>query len=187
MMTAVRLYIEFFLTGLFAVGGGLATLPFLYEMSARTGWFSNQDILNLIAVSESTPGAIGINMATYAGFTTLGPAGGVLATLALITPSIIIIILISKVLEKFRDSAVVKGIFRGLRPASTAMIAAAGLGVARLALLRTDMLAGGNFLQVFNLPAIALAVILFVCMRKFKIHVIAYIGIAALAGILIGF
>lgn len=187
MMTAIRLCCEFFLTGLFAVGGGLATLPFLYEMSARTGWFTNQDILNLIAISESTPGAIGINMATYAGFITLGVGGGILATLALVTPSIIIIILISKVLEKFRDSTVVKGIFRGLRPASTAMIAAAGLGVARLALLRPDMFETGNILKIFNFPAIALAAALFWGMRKFKIHVIAYIGIAALAGILIGF
>ena len=78
MMTAIKLYLEFFFTGLFAVGGGLATLPFLYEMSARTGWFTNQDILNLIAISESTPGAIGINMSTYAGFVTMGIGGGIL-------------------------------------------------------------------------------------------------------------
>jgi len=137
MMTAIKLYLEFFFTGLFAVGGGLATLPFLYEISARTGWFTNQDILNMIAISESTPGAIGINMSTYAGFVTMGIGGGILATLALISPSIIIIVMISKVLEKFRDSKLVQGIFKGLRPASTGLIAAAGLGVAKLALLHT--------------------------------------------------
>lgn len=184
MMTAIRLYLEFFFTGLFAVGGGLATLPFLYEMSARTQWFSNQDILNLIAISESTPGAIGINMATYAGYVTLGIGGGILATLALVTPSIIIIVIISKALEKFRDSKVVQGIFKGLRPAATGLIAAAGLGVARLALLH----AGEEFgLSMFNIPAICFGVILFCCMKKWKIHVIAYIGIAAVVGILIGF
>ena len=181
MMTAVRLYLEFFFTGLFAVGGGLATLPFLYEISARTGWFSNQDILNLIAISESTPGAIGINMSTYAGYVTLGVGGGVLATLALISPSLIVIVMISKVLEKFRDSKIVQGIFKGLRPASTGLIAAAGLGVAKLALLRT-----GEGIS-FNIPAICFAVILFCCMKKWKIHVIAYIGIAAVVGILVGF
>lgn len=181
MMTALRLYFEFFFTGLFAVGGGLATLPFLYEMSARTGWFSNQDILNLIAISESTPGAIGINMSTYAGYVTLGIGGGILATLALISPSIIVIVMISKVLEKFRDSKVVKGIFKGLRPASTGLIAAAGLGVAKLALLHT-----GEGISL-NISGIIFAVILFLCMKKWKIHVIAYIGIAAAVGIMVGF
>ena len=153
MMTAVRLYLEFFFTGLFAVGGGLATLPFLYEMSARTGWFSNQDILNLIAISESTPGAIGINMSTYAGYVTLGIGGGIL----------------------------VKGIFKGLRPASTGLIAAAGLGVAKLALLHT-----GEGISL-NISGIIFAVILFLCMKNWKIHVIAYIGIAAAVGIMVGF
>lgn len=67
-MILLRLMYEFCKTGLFAVGGGLATLPFLYEMAEKTGWFTNQDILNLVAISESTPGAIGINMSTYVGF-----------------------------------------------------------------------------------------------------------------------
>ena len=181
MMTAIKLYLEFFFTGLFAVGGGLASLPFLYEISARTGWFTNQDILNLIAISESTPGAIGINMSTYAGFVTMGIGGGILATLALISPSIIIIVMISKVLEKFRDSKLVQGIFKGLRPASTGLIAAAGLGVAKLALLHT-----GEGISL-NIPAIVFAAALFACMKKWKIHVIAYIGIAAVVGILVGF
>lgn len=113
MMTLIQLCIEFFKTGLFAVGGGLATLPFLYEMSEKTGWFTEQDILNLIAISESTPGAIGINMATYAGYITEGVVGGIMATLALACPSIIVIILISKFLDRFKDSPVVQGIFQG--------------------------------------------------------------------------
>lgn len=188
MMTAIRLYCEFFLTGLFAVGGGLATLPFLYEMSAKTGWFSSQDILNLIAVSESTPGAIGINMATYAGYVTLGIGGGILATLALVTPSIVIIVAISRVLERFRDSALVQGIFKGLRPASTGLIAAAGLGVAKLALLKLDLYKStGNVPDAVNLPAIVFAVILFCAMKKCKVHVIVFIGISAAVGILVGF
>ena len=133
MTLYLRLMFEFFKTGLFAVGGGLATLPFLYEMSAATGWFTSQDIMNLIAVSESTPGAIGINMSTYVGFITAGLPGAILATLALAAPSVIVIILISKVLDKFKDSPVVQGVFKGLRPASTALIAAAGLNVAQFA------------------------------------------------------
>ena len=139
MTTILQLIFEFFKTGLFAVGGGLATLPFLYDIAEKTGWYTNQDILNLIAISESTPGAIGINMATYVGFLTEGVVGGILATLALIAPSLIIIIIISKVLDQFKSSPVVQGVFKGLRPASTGLIVAAGVSVAELAFLNLDV------------------------------------------------
>ena len=133
MLIYIRLFYEFFKTGLFAIGGGLATLPFLYEISEKTGWFTTQDISNMIAVSESTPGAIGINMSTYVGFHTAfsyyGYAGailgGIVSTLSLIIPSIIIIEVISGFLKKFRESKLVQDIFYGLRPASTALIASA--------------------------------------------------------------
>ena len=92
MMLILELCFRFFCCGLFAVGGGLATLPFLYNISKETGWYTFSDISNMIAVSESTPGPMGVNMATYVGFTTAGPAGAVIATLGLITPSIIVII-----------------------------------------------------------------------------------------------
>ena len=190
MMTAVRLYIEFFLTGLFAVGGGLATLPFLYEMSARTGWFSNQDILNLIAVSESPPGAIGINMATYVGYHIAGIPGAVLATLGLIAPSIIVILIIAGFLARFRESKLVDSAFKGLRPASTALICAAGLSVAKNVLLHTAVLGEGEGLGrvltgLFNWKAVALAAAVFVCMRAKplkKLHPIVFIGISAVIG-----
>ena len=139
MTTILQLIFEFFKTGLFAVGGGLATLPFLYDIAEKTGWYTNQDILNLIAISESTPGAIGINMATYVGFLTEGVVGGILATLALIAPSLIIIIIISKVLDQFKSSPVVQGVFKGLRHASTGLIVAAGVSVAELAFLNLDV------------------------------------------------
>ena len=102
-MILIRLFFEFFKAGLFAIGGGLATLPFLQEISQSTGWFTQQDLLDLIAISESTPGAIGVNAATYAGFHTYGLVGGIVATLGLIAPSIIIIILVSKVLERVTE------------------------------------------------------------------------------------
>ena len=129
-MIYLELIYRFFLTGLFSVGGGLATLPFLYEMSNTTHWFSHADIADMIAVSESTPGAIGINMATYAGFKTAGVPGGICATVGLAAPSIIIILIIAQFLKKFRDSKAVNRVFYGLRPASIAMITAAGLNVA---------------------------------------------------------
>ena len=124
-MIYLRLAWEFFKTGLFSVGGGLATLPFLYAMSAKTGWFTATDISNMIAISESTPGPMGINMATYVGFTSFGVIGTFLAPLSLVLPSIIVIIIVAKILDAFKESKLVSDIFSGLRPASTAMIAAA--------------------------------------------------------------
>lgn len=123
-MIFLRLFYEFFKTGLFAIGGGLATLPFLQEMAVNTGWFTLDELTDMIAVSESTPGPIGVNMASYAGFSAAGIPGALIATLGLITPSVIIIILISGFLKRFKDSPYVSAVFTGLRPASTALIAA---------------------------------------------------------------
>lgn len=106
-----QLFWQFFKTGLFAVGGGLATLPFLQEMSRLTHWFTTTDIADMVAVSESTPGPLGVNMATYVGFKTAGFAGGAIATLGLIAPSIIIILIIARMLRRFQSSAIVSQIF----------------------------------------------------------------------------
>ena len=188
MMTILRLIAEFFKTGLFAVGGGLATLPFLYEMGEKTGWFTAQDVLNLLAVSESTPGPIGINMSTYVGFITAGIPGAVVASLALTAPCVIVILLVIQVLDKFKDSPLVEGIFKALRPASIGMITAALLGVVQESLLHFEAFAGWNtVLSVFNWKGIALAVVLWFIMKKWKTHPIAYIAIAAAAGIVFGF
>ncbi|MCR5527365.1 MAG: chromate transporter [Lachnospiraceae bacterium] len=187
MLLALRLFAEFFKTGLFAVGGGLATLPFLYELSAVTGWFSTSDIANMIAVSESTPGPMGVNMATYVGFSSLGVVGGVIATLGLVAPSVIIIVIVAGFMKKFKDSELVGKIFYGLRPASTALIAAAGLGVAKISFLRIEVFEKSrNIADLFNLPMIVLAVIIFVALKKFKLHPIIYIFAAAVAGVVFG-
>lgn len=183
-MIWLQLFMEFFKTGLFAVGGGLATLPFLYDMSSSTGWFTAKDIADLIAVSESTPGPMGINMATYVGYKTVGILGGLVATLGLIFPSIVVIILISKILEKFKESTLVKKVFYGLRPASTALIAAAGLGVAKISLLNLELFKeSGSFLDLFHWKCIVLAIAVYVGVKKFKKHPIMYIALSALIGI----
>lgn len=184
-MILLQLMFEFCKTGLFSVGGGLATLPFLYEMAEKTGWFTNQDILNLIAISESTPGAIGINMSTYVGFLTSGVPGAICATLALAAPSVVIIVLIAKCMDKFKNSPIVAAVFKGLRPASTGLIVAAGLSVAQMAFLKGDLshiTQVSDLLSDINFPAIALAVVLFVLLRKFKLHPILYIAAAAVIG-----
>lgn len=187
-MTLLRLMFEFFKTGLFAVGGGLATLPFLYEISDKTGWFSHADIADMIAISESTPGAIGINMSTYAGFKTAGIPGGILATLSLAAPSLIIILIIAKFLNKFRDNPNVEGAFYGLRPASIAMITAAGLNVAKVALVNIPAFqASGSLADLFLPKAIVLGILIFVGQKKLNWSPILFIAISAVVGVVLKF
>ena len=187
-MTLLQLMFEFFKTGLFAVGGGLATLPFLYEISDKTGWFTHSDIADMIAISESTPGAIGINMSTYAGFKTAGLPGGILATLSLAAPSVIIILIIAKFLNKFRDNPNVEGAFYGLRPASIAMITAAGLNVARVALVNIPAFqASGSLADLFLPKAIILGILIFIGQRKLDWSPILFIAISAAVGIVFRF
>ena len=188
-MIYLLLFINFFKTGLFSIGGGLATLPFLYEMSNRTHWFSTSDIADMIAISESTPGAIGINMSTYAGFKTAGYSGGVLATVALATPSLIIILIISGFLQKFKESRHVQNALYGLRPASIAMITAAGLNVAKVALINLDAFqASHNPADLFLWKAILLGIIIFGGQKLFpKIHPVAFIVFSAVVGVVFRF
>ena len=120
----LRLYYEFFKTGLFAIGGGMATLPFLHDIGQTTGWYTQAQLMNMLAVSESTPGPIGINMATYVGYTVGGIPGAIIATIGEVTPSIIVILIVAMMLKKFRDSKYVNDAFYGLRPASTGLIGA---------------------------------------------------------------
>lgn len=189
-MILLKLYFEFFKTGLFAVGGGLATIPFLQELGAATGWFTDTDLTTMLAVSESTPGPIGVNMATYVGFDVAGVPGAVVATLGLITPSIIIILIIAGILGKFRQSRAVNAVFLGLRPASTALIASAGLSVAVSVLVAAG--AGANGLSqtlAFRWELAVLAVAVFACMQHTKlkkIHPVAFIALSALIGIVFG-
>ncbi len=139
IQTAVQLFWEFFKVGLFAVGGGPATLPFLMDLTSEFDWFTMQELTNMIAVSESTPGPLGLNMATYAGFTTLGYFGGAVSTLGLVLPSVVIIILIARFLANFSQNTYVKAAFFGIRPAVTALIAAAVFQLCRVSLfVRTE-------------------------------------------------
>ena len=192
MMLYLRLFWEFFKTGLFAVGGGMATLPFLYSMSDATGWFSHAQLADMIAVSESTPGPIGVNMATYVGFSTAGVPGAVVATLGLITPSVIIILIIARVLAAFRQNKVVDAAFYGLRPCSVGLIAAAGLLVVKIALFDVDLYKQtGMLMNLFQWKAIALAAVLIVLTRYVKplkkLHPVFFILGSAAVGALFSF
>ena len=183
-MTYLLLFWEFFKTGLFAIGGGLATIPFLMDMAEKYPWFTKAELSNMIAVSESTPGPIGINMATYVGFTTGGPLGSITATSALVLPSLIVVMIIAGFLQKFRDNRIVKDTFYCLRPAVIGML------FVSLASLVSPLLinfAGTSFLEIFNLKALALFGVLLFGILKFKKHPIVYIAIGAIVGIIFKF
>ncbi len=134
MNVYLELFIEFFQIGLFAIGGGPATIPFLMDLPSRHDWYEVSDVANMLAVSESTPGPIGINMATYAGYNAAGLLGGVVATMSLVLPSLIVIILIAKLLSNFSENMFVKSSFGMIRPAVTGLIATAVYGIFRTAL-----------------------------------------------------
>ncbi len=189
-MIYLRLFFEFFQVGLFSIGGGLATLPFLANLGNRTGWFTTVDLANMVAISESTPGPMGINMATYVGFHIGGIPGGVIAVLGLITPSIAIILVISLFLRRFRQNKLVDGLFYGLRPASTGLICAALLHVCSITFFFRQIPQPGPELvqtELFHWPAIFLSVSVFFAMRQKhlkQIHPLIFIALSAVAGVL---
>ena len=176
-MIYLRLFWEFFKTGLFALGGGMATVPFLFDIGARTGWFTASELANMIAISESTPGPIGVNMATYVGFRSAGVLGGIVATIGLATPSVIIILIVAKILSKFRNNPIVDTVFKYLRPAVIGLIMFALWQLVPLTFLGADR-------NILILPVLAFAVLLF-CLLKFKkVHPIVWIGVGAVFGII---
>ncbi len=204
MSVYLRLFWEFFKTGLFAVGGGMATLPFLHDIGESTGWYTQADLMNMLAVSESTPGPIGINMATYVGFTVGsshgGTAGAILgalvATLGEVTPSIVVILIVAAMLKKFRDSRYVNNAFYGLRPASTGLIGAACVAVVLEVLTHVVSLGtseGGIVNRyaldgsLFDWRGLALAAVLLVLTNWVKptkkLHPIVFIVLSAVAGV----
>lgn len=187
-MIYLRLFWEFFKVGLFSVGGGLATLPFLYSLGAKTGWFSTADVANMLAVSESTPGPIGVNMATYVGFDCGGVLGGVVATLGLVTPSVIVIVLIAMALQAFRTNKYVDAAFYTLHPASTGLIAAAGWSVFALVLLNLDAVRTSyRIADLFRWKNLILFAVIWVLTNLVKpvkkLHPVVFLALAAVVGI----
>lgn len=181
-MTILTLIWEFFVTGMFAIGGGLTTFPFLMNMGQKHGWFTTEELIDMIAVSESTPGAIGVNMATYAGLKTSGMLGGVLASFALVIPSIIIIWLLIPVLDKYRKSHLVEGIFYSLRPISAGLIAAALAKIMQLSF----NLVGSNPLGAISWRSVLIFLLFFGAVQFWKrLHPILVIFIGALVGVLL--
>lgn len=182
-MIFVLLFLEFFKTGLFSVGGGLATIPFLRAMGEAYGWFDENVLSTMVALGESTPGPIGVNMATYVGYTVgsrygvLGAlSGAVISTLGLVLPSVIMILLVSKVLTAFRSNKYVDSAFYGIRPAVTGMICAAGFSMLE------NALCPGLVLDALNIKALILFLVLLVLTNKVKLHPIIYIVASGIIG-----
>lgn len=164
-MILFQLFIEFFKTGLFALGGGLATLPFLYSMADRFHWFTHGDIVNMLAISESTPGAIGVNMSTYSGFHVAGISGSLIATFGLVLPSVIIIILVARVLESFKNNRYIESGFYGIRPVVAGLICAATLSVFKVAFLKNSELDIHKIVSSIDFKSVLLFVILYMISR----------------------
>ncbi len=175
--TFLLLFFEFFKAGLFAIGGGMATIPFLFDVGEKTGWFTAAELADMIAISESTPGPIGVNMATFVGVRVAGVPGGIIATVGLVLPSVIIIIAVITLLDKIYKMASVQTVFSFLRACTVGLIANALAQVAMLTFYD-----GYNFLII---PLVLFGVF-FILMNVFKkIHPILWIALGAVAGIIL--
>lgn len=183
-MIYLELFVEFFKTGLFAIGGGLATLPFLSEMGERFGWFTSAELSRMIAIAESTPGPIGINCATYVGYEVGGILGSLIATLSLVMPSVIIIIIISSIMKKFSENRLVKDAFYGLRAGAVGLLMTVLISVCQTALLTVP---GADFIGMISWKAVILFVVMLFAVLKWKKHPLIYIGSAAVIGIIFSF
>ena len=195
-MILLQLFCEFFKTGLFAIGGGLATVPFLQDISDKTGWYTAGQLADMIAVSESTPGPMGVNMATYVGYTVgsqelggpvMGVVSAIIATLGLVAPSVIIIMIVAYFLKRFRSSKLVDGALYGLRPASVALISAAGVDILLIAVLRVDSIYRVAQ-SALSWKALVLAALVYVGthVKKLKsLHPIWFIAASAVIGVVL--
>ncbi len=183
-MDLLIMCLEFFKTGLLSIGGGLATLPFLYDLADKYPWFTRAQLSDMIAVSESTPGPIGVNMSTYAGYMVAGVPGAILATFSLVLPSIIVVLLVAKFLDKFQSSRAVQRGLGGLRPASVGLVAAAGFGILEIALSLNLTAEITAWMDWKSLVLMAVLAVLYHFKKKW--HPIVFIGLGAVAGVVLG-
>ena len=188
LWTLLLLFLEFFKTGLFAVGGGLATIPFLYDIAARYDWFTESQLADMLAISESTPGPIGINAATFAGYHAAGILGGMVATFAVVLPSFVVILTISRAYQKFRSAKLVNSAFETVRPAAVGLIGAAAINLIEAAIFPGITVTGWlQMLSQVSWIALALVVICAVVAYKVKKHPLWYIGAGAVGGLVLGY
>lgn len=170
-MIYLNLFLHFFYIGLFSFGGGYATLPFLYHLAEIKQWFTVQQLSDMIAIASITPGPVGINVATFAGFTTTGILGALIATTSIILPSFILILIISGILEQYKTNKYVQSVIYVLKPVGCGLLASVGINM---------------FIQKINLIAIIFLLVLYLISRYKKLDPLFYLGISAILGIVVG-
>ncbi len=185
-MILLELFLAFLKIGAFTFGGGYAMVPLIQSEVERMGWLTSEELIDFIAVSESTPGPLAVNMATFVGVRTAGIPGAICATLGVCLPSFVIILLVAKFFQKFKESLAVKGAMSGLKPAVIGLIAAAFVSVSK-----TVFFAGGISVSVFTGIDFWIALCIFILTAvlsfKKKVHPIVLIVLAAALGIIAGF
>ncbi|WP_010262254.1 chromate transporter [Treponema primitia] len=182
-MKLLFLFVQFFKIGLFSIGGGYATLPFLYEMADKYDWLSVENIGDMLAVAQSLPGAIGVNLSAYTGFQYAGIPGGLIASIGLISPSVIIIIIVARILNTFKESKVVDSLFSGFRPAGAGLLSAAALGALAISLYNP---AAEVWTAMFRWRECILFAAIFLLIKLLKKHPVVYIAAAGVVGIVLG-
>ncbi|HHU84945.1 MAG TPA: chromate transporter [Clostridiales bacterium] len=191
-MIFLKLFLTFFEIGLFTIGGGYAMLPLIQEEVIKNGWIAEAELINFIAVSESTPGPFAINIATYIGSimgSEFGISGGIFgafcATLGVVLPSFIIILIVAKTYEKFKKNKIIAGAMSGLKPAVIGLIAAAIINVAH-----TVFFPSGFSVATFTTPTFWVSAVIFAIMTVLalkKVNPIIIISISAVLGITVGY
>lgn len=170
-MIYLHLFWEFFKIGLFSFGGGYATIPFLYHISQVYNWYSLDELTQMVAVASITPGPVGINVATYAGLKSAGILGSALATLAEMLPSLVLVIIVSKLLRKFSDNFYVKAMIQTLKPVSCALLTSVAIGLLEP--------------EIHDIKALILIAGLLIFSWKSKKDPLFYILIAAIIGVIL--
>ena len=182
-MRLLTLFTSFFKIGLFSVGGGYAIIPFLFEMADNSGgWLTREMIGNMLAVAQSLPGPIGANLSAYTGIHYAGLPGAYTAALGLAAPSIIIMMIVARTLQAFKESTLVKNLFAGLRPAAAGLLSAAAFGAVALSLWNAKAQVWYGFIRW---KETLIFLILFFLIFKFKKHPIIYIVGAGVAGVVL--
>lgn len=172
MKIYLELFLQFFHIGVFSFGGGYATLPFLYDIAEKYHWYTTRQLTDMLAISSITPGPVGVNVATFAGFATSGILGALIATTAIILPSYIIVTIVFKILDKFKTNSYIKGAIKALKPAGCALLSAVGIK-----LLFTS--------NLHLLGTILLAIFILTSFRK-KLDPLFYLTVSAAAGFILG-
>ena len=171
-MIFLKLFLEFFHIGLFSYGGGYATLPFLYHLVDKYGWYTTAQLTDMIAISSVTPGPLGVNVATFAGYVSAGILGAFVATVSILLPSIIIVVMISKLLEQFKNNRFVKSVIYSIKPAGCGLLAAVVVNM---------------FLNNMSTSGVVLFLVLFIVSLKYKRDPLIYLGVSAMVGFVLSF